>query len=96
MYLREEELERELRRALARKDAPLDFADRVVAAARRPRLLTMPRWMAAAAALVVMAGGGVAYRRHEGMVAKDQVMLAARITAGQLNRIQAHVREVRP
>jgi hypothetical protein len=58
---------------------------------------TLPRWLPAAAAVLVIAGGsGVAWRRHQGMVAKEQVMLAMRITAGKLNHIQEHMREARP
>lgn len=52
--------------------------------------------MATAAALVIVSGGSLAYRRHEGRVAKEQVMTAMRITAGKLNHIQARVKEVRP
>jgi len=89
-------LEEELHRALARKEPSPDFAARVSAAARRPRGFVLPRWVPAAAAIFVIAGGSMAYRRHQGIVAKEQVMLAMRLTAGKLNRIQAHVREVRP
>ena len=93
-------LEKELGQALERKDPSPDFAARVAAraagvepAARRSRVLAMPRWLPAAAAILVIAGsGGMAWRRHQGMVAKDQVMLAMRITAGKLNHIQTHVR----
>jgi hypothetical protein len=57
----------------------------------------VPRWLPVAAAILVTVGGGeAAWRRHQGMVAKEQVMLAMRITAGKLNQIQTHVREVRP
>ena len=99
-------LEQELREALERKQPSRDFAARVTAragvaaqpgVAARGRVFTLPRWLAAAAAVLVIAGsGGFAWRRHQGMVAKDQVMLAMRITAGKLNRIQTHMREVRP
>jgi hypothetical protein len=43
----------------------------------------------------VILGGGAAYRRHQGIMAKERVMLAMRITAGQLNHIQTHVKETR-
>lgn len=101
-------LEKELSQALERKEPSPDFAARVnarVAAqgatpvaigARRTRVFTLPRWLPVAAAVLVIAGsGGVAWRRHQGMVAKDQVMLAMRITAGKLNHIQTHMREAR-
>jgi hypothetical protein len=91
-------LEEELRQALARKAPREGFADRVVRASARKRVarFPMPRWaMAAAATVLLGVGGGLAYREHEGEVAKEQVMQAMRITAVKLNRIQAHVREVR-
>jgi len=50
---------------------------------------------AAAAAVVILAGAGEGYRWYRGQVAKDQVMLAMRITAGKLNHIQTHLREAR-
>lgn len=102
-------LEQELKQALERKEPAAGFAARVAAAAARqergPRLddvrpYALPRWLPAAAAVLVIvsgaAGGGAAYRRHQGMVAKERVMLAVRITAGKLNRIQAHMREAKP
>jgi hypothetical protein len=90
-------LEESLKCALARKEPPPGFAGRVAAraaagpAARRH----MPRWAAAAAVVVAMVGGGLAYRQHQGEVAKEQVMTAMKITAVKLHRIQAHVQEVR-
>jgi len=102
-------LERELARALERKHPSPDFAARVVdrstaqASARVAPLVVLhtsrrrvfvPRWLPAAAAVLVIAGSsGFAWRRHQGMVAKEQVMLAMRITAGKLNHIQTHMRE---
>jgi hypothetical protein len=90
-------LEEELKQALARKQPSPDFAEGVIRAARRPRHLSvMPRWVPVAAALVVAAGGSFAWREHQGRVAKEQVMLAMKITAGKLNRIQVRLKEVRP
>jgi len=78
----------------AQRAAPI--APREVIAARRPRVFTVPRWLPVAAAVLVIAGGsGAAWRRHQGMVAKDQVMLAMRITAGKISHVQAHMREAR-
>ncbi len=87
-------LEQELKRALARRDPAPGFAARVGAAARRRPVFYMRRWLAAAAALLVIAGSGAAWRRHQGMVAKERVMLAVRITAAKLNHIQNRVREI--
>ena len=101
-------LDKELSQALERKEPSPDFAARVAARvaaqgtvpitirARPSRIFTLPRWLPVAAAVLVIAGGsGVAWRRHQGMVAKDQVMLAMRITSDKLNHIQAHMREAR-
>jgi hypothetical protein len=101
-------LEKELSQALERKEPSPDFARRVAARVagqevapavmpvRLPRVFTLPRWLPVAAAVLLFAGGGAAaWRRHQGMVAKDQVMLAMRITAGKLNHIQSHMREAR-
>jgi hypothetical protein len=91
-------LEEELKLALARMSPGEGFAERVVRASAEKRVvaLPLPRWaMAAAATVLLGVGGGLAYREHQGEVAKEQVMQAMRITAVKLNRIQAHVREVR-
>jgi hypothetical protein len=86
-------LEQQLKQALVRVDAPAGFAARVSAAARPPAW----RSPALAAGLMLLAvGGGLAWRQHQGEVAREQVMTAMRITAGKLNRIHTHIREVRP
>jgi hypothetical protein len=87
--------EEQLKQALARKEPPAGFAARVSAAASR-RWTVREFYPGMAAALVlVMLGSGLAWRQHEGELAKERVMTAMRITAVKLNRIQAHVREVR-
>jgi hypothetical protein len=86
-------LEQQLKEAMERIDAPAGLAARVSAAARPP----VWRSPALAAGLMLLCvGGGLAWREHQGRVAKEQVMAAMRITAGKLNRIQTHIREVRP
>jgi hypothetical protein len=93
-------LEDELRQALGRKQPSPDFEARVTAAVERGNvrhpMLAMPRWLAAAAAVLVIAGAGAGYRFHQGHAAKEQVMLAMRITGAKLNRIQTQMRGVRP
>jgi hypothetical protein len=87
-------LEEELKSALSRKEPDEGFDERVLAAARRPRVVAMPRrWLAAAAAVIVIAGAGAgeAYRRHRGQEAKEQVMLAMRITGQKLHVVQARI-----
>jgi hypothetical protein len=90
-------LEEQLKSALARKEPPAGFAGKVAARARGRQAIrsATPRWMAAAASVMLAIGGGAAYRRHQGEVAKEQVMTAMKITAVKLHRIQAHVREAR-
>jgi hypothetical protein len=86
-------LEQELKRALARKEPAPGFAACVLAAARR-KPLPARRWLAAAASVVVIAGGGAAYRWHQGIQAKEQIMVAVRLAAGKLNRVQSRLTEV--
>ena len=77
--------EDELRAALARRDPPAGFAERVVRAARpapRRRAFRAAAW-AAAAGLVV--GGGLEYQRYRAAErARQQTVLAIRIAAKQL------------
>lgn len=86
-------LEEELKRALARQDPPPGFAGRL-SAQRFTAGVPARRWLAVAASLLVLLGGGVSYRWYEGVQAKKQVMLAVRLTAGKLSRVQSHIREV--
>lgn len=88
-------LEQELKRALARQDPLPGFTARVrrnaggFVAGAFPR-----RWLALAASVIVLIGGGAGYRWHEGIKAKEQVMMAVRIAGGKLSQVQSHVREV--
>jgi hypothetical protein len=86
-------LEEELKSALTRKEPSEGFDDRVHAATSRAKVVRMParRWLAAAATVIVMVGAGEGYRWHRGQVAKEQVMLAMRITGAKLNRVQMQI-----
>lgn len=97
-------LEDELREALRRREPPAGFAERVLGRARaratgrrRPPLLQW-RWLAAAAALVVLAAGlhlmEERRRRQEGERAKEQVMLALRLTGAKLRLAEQRVQQV--
>jgi hypothetical protein len=86
-------LEQELKQALARKAPPTGFAERIAARTRRR---ATPRWLTTAAAMLIIAGGAGAWRYRQGIQAKEQVMLAMRVTAEQLNQIQLRVKEARP
>jgi hypothetical protein len=93
-------LESELRSALARKEAPKGFAERVLArivcrsgvTVPRRRLTAwlgrhpIPRWAAAAVLACLLVLAFAEYRqRREGERAKARVILALRIASGQLN-----------
>jgi type VI protein secretion system component VasF len=84
-------LDDELKRAFEREQPPPDFAARTIARARRRPGLAFPRWAVAAAAALVIAGAGYGYRWRQGEAAKDQVLLAFRITAGKVSQIQLQV-----
>jgi hypothetical protein len=86
-------LEEELKRALARQEPAPDFAARG-AARRNAAGVPARRWLAVAASVVVLAGGGMGYRWHQGVQAKEQVMAALRLAGGKLSRVQSQVREV--
>jgi type VI protein secretion system component VasF len=84
-------LDDELKRAFERQEPPPDFAARTIARARRGRGLALPRWAVAAAAGLAIAGAGYGYRWRQGEAAKNQVLLAFRITAAKVNHIQTQV-----
>jgi len=84
-------LEEQLAQALRRESPPPGFESRVLARVRPPRV-SIPTWLGAAAAALVIVSAGLGYRWHEGMDAKRQVLLAVRIAAGEVNRIQAQVK----
>jgi len=90
-------LEQELKEALNRKDPSPDFAERVrwnLHVQKHKPSHGLQWWLAATAAVIVTASG-VGYRQYEGHRAKEQVMLAMRITGAQMSHIQERVREIR-
>ena len=100
-------LEQELKQALARKEPDPGFESRVQRRQVRtmprtmprmmprmmPRIMprTMPRWVGIAAMLVIGIAAGEGYRRHQGQIAKEQVMTAMRIAGDRLNRVQTQL-----
>ena len=80
-------LEEELAQALSRKEPGAGFDGRV-----RARMRRRPQWLAIAAAVLVMMGAGEGWRRHEGQLAKEQVMTAMRIAGSKLNRVQMQLK----
>jgi hypothetical protein len=84
-------LDDELKRAFEREEPPAGFAARTISRTQRGKGFWLPRWAVAAAAAVVIASAGYGYRWRRGEEAKQQVLLAFRITAATMNHIQAEV-----
>jgi len=91
--------EKEVREQLQERPAPPGFAERVMARipVKRPRrLLWQPiwRWAAVAAVVAVTVFGGVEHEREQriaGEHAREQVLLALRITGSTLHQVQNKV-----
>ena len=107
MVDRMDEFEKELRDQLQARPAPAGFADRVMRRIedRGPRrswgFLWQPAWRwAAVAALAAMTVLGGLAREHQQRVAgeraREQVLLALRITGTTLNQVQHKVNEDQP
>ena len=87
------QIERDLREALRRREAPPGFAERVLAKTRQPESRGHSWvWLAAAALVLLMIGGiGVVReqrRQAEGERAKEELMVALRITGSKLRDVQ--------
>ena len=97
-------LERELKDALERKSPPPGFAESVMKKIRQEGQAPLPvrhanRWRAVAAATLLTAviGGWAAHQaaeRREGERAKEEVLLALRITSEKLSDAREHVNEI--
>jgi len=101
-----DDLEQQLRNALARKDAPDWFEAKVMAAARREtnvpvrRLSLRWRWVSALA-VALLVTSGVVWQQHEAAVertqgeqAKARLELALKITRTKLHKIEQRLNEV--
>jgi hypothetical protein len=98
-----DDFERQLKEALSRKEQPVWFEAKVLAAAksarpeRRPKLLLF-RWASAVAATALIAVGvwtdhqSLVRERAAGVAARTQLQLALKITVTQLSKIQQTVR----
>ena len=103
MVEKTDDFERELREQLRTREAPAGFAARVMARASERRASSwkwfgfgMPVWRWAVAALLVagMVVGGVEHDRQQriaGAQAREQVLLALRITGSTLRDVQTKV-----
>jgi len=96
-----QEFERELRQALERRPAPPSLKGRIVQARQR-RAQSARRWvlwqrLAASLALAAVLGGGVEWQRHvreerrQGEAARQQVLIALRITGHALNQMNTQL-----
>lgn len=97
-------IEQDLHRALARKPAPPDLADRVMARIEGERTAAgggagrHVRWLAAAAAVVLLAGGGAGYYEQQRQAAeaervKQEIRAALQITSDVLSLAQTRIQE---
>jgi hypothetical protein len=96
-------IEHELQRALSRKPAPPDLADRIVARIDGQRTSSAGwaghrRWLAAAAAVVLLVGGGARYYEQRRLAAEaervtQEIRVALQITSEVLARAQARIQE---
>lgn len=100
------EFERKLRSAMQRREAPLGMKQRVLARARERRQAQHGRWwmvqrIAASALLATIFGGIAVYKQvqeralehKKGEEARDQVLVALRITHKTLDRVSDRVND---
>ena len=94
------QFERDLRESLQRRDPPADFAAKVLARTREPetRSILSWRWLAAAALMILTIGGTMVIREQqrqaESQKAKEQLMVALRITGSKLVEVQARLEKI--
>lgn len=95
------ELEQRLRSVLARRDPPPGFTERVMSRIRDagPRPSRGKPWLAAAAIVAMVAGGALVdaeiNRRVRGERARQEVLMALRVTGSALNTVSDELRELR-
>lgn len=105
-----DKLEQELKKALRRVDPPAGFAERVLARAAKekekdaPKRVRWPwfgtmglRWAVTCALCVVVAASAMVYqheREEKGEQAKQELMLALRITSSKLQIATEGVRQI--
>jgi hypothetical protein len=87
--------ERDLRKALSRRDPPEGFAENVLARARASERPLIPRLWLAAAAMVLILVGGVFYQQYRQAAAsqraKEQLIAGLRITGAKVQILQRHL-----
>jgi len=95
-------LERELKQALGRMEAPAGFTERVMSRLEPPRRAKMPPrwapWAVAASLLVSTGGSGYLYQQRQERAtaerARQQILVALQITGSKLDHVRAKIRSV--
>jgi hypothetical protein len=94
------QFERDLRESLSRRDPPGDFAAKVLARTRETevRSIFSWRWLAVAALVLVMIGGTLFIQEQQRQVenerAKQQLLVALRITGTKVKEVQDHLNAI--
>ena len=94
------QVERDLRESLRRREAPSGFAGRVFARTRKAEAPRRTSWVwLATAALVLLMIGGIGFvreqrRQAEGEKAKQQLMAGLRITGSKLSEVQSRLARI--
>jgi cytoskeletal protein RodZ len=94
------QVERDLHESLRPRQAPPDFAEKVLARARQSERRWVPRTWVAVAALVILMIGSLSFiqqqrRRAEGETAKEQLMAALRITGSKFRDVKDRLSGIR-
>jgi len=88
------QFERDLRESLRRREPPAGFAAKVLARTRDTEVQSVFswRWLAVAALVVFMVGGTLFIQKQQQQVekerAKEQLMVALRITGSKVKEVQ--------
>jgi hypothetical protein len=93
------QFERDLRESLRHRKPPSGFAEKVLARSRESESRHKARpWMVAAAAVVLMIGGATFVEQQrqqaENEKAKEQLMVALRITGTKLRTVQERISRI--
>ena len=94
------QFERDLRESLRRREPPADLAAKVLARTRdtEVRSVFSWRWLAIAALVVLMVGGTLFIQEQQRQVenerAKEQLMVARRITGSKVKEVQGRLNAI--
>jgi len=94
------QFDRDLRESLRPRQPPADFAANVLARTREPEVRPPYRWRwLAVAAVILLMAGGITFireqrRRAESEHAKQQLLMAFRITGSKVREMQSRLSAV--